>query len=274
MKLEIQNLQVSLQNSPVLRCLSLSVQEGEFLSLLGPSGCGKSTLLKTVAGLLPMDEGRLLLDGQDISNLPTHKRGAVIVFQDIRLFPNMSVAENVAFPLKMQGVAKAERLRRAEELLECVRLGGLGKRRASQLSGGQQQRVALARALASQPRLLLLDEPFSSLDENLRADMRSLVLELHRQFGMTTLMVTHDREEALSMSDRVAVMLHGQIEQVAAPRDILAAPATPAVADYFGGGMYLSASVRNGTLVLDESTQANLPDGEYGFYLRSMNILP
>jgi len=200
MKLVIENLTAGYDADIVLQALSLSVEEGEFLSLLGPSGCGKTTLMKTVAGILPASKGRIFLDGEEITDLPIHRRGTVIMFQDMRLFPHKSVAENVAFPLKMQGVPKGERLHRAEVLLEKVQLGGFGSRKPAELSGGQQQRVALARALAAQPKLLLLDEPFSALDENLREDMRGLVLQLKAEFGMTVILVTHDREEALSMS--------------------------------------------------------------------------
>ena len=220
MKLEIRNLTAGYDQDVILRDFSLSVEEGEFLSLLGPSGCGKSTLLKTIAGIVPARCGSVLLDGQDITNLPIHKRGTTVLFQDMRLFPHKSVAENVAFPLKMQGVPKEERRKRAEELLQKVQLPGYGDRRPSELSGGQQQRVALARALAAKPKLLLLDEPFSALDENLREDMRALVLQLRLEFGMTVILVTHDREEALSMSDRVALMFGGKLIQIDTPKQV------------------------------------------------------
>lgn len=213
-KLDINELTVKLNNNTILDKMSLAVMEGEFLSLLGPSGCGKSTLLKTIAGIHEVSGGTIKLDGEIINDKPAYKRGAVIVFQDMRLFPNMSVAENVAYPLRIRGMKKADRLAKAEDYLEAVQLGGLGGRKVSQLSGGQQQRVALARALAAKPRLMLLDEPFSSLDENLREDMRRLVKDLHSEFGMTTVMVTHDRKEALEMADRVAVMSDGRIEQI------------------------------------------------------------
>ena len=209
MKLNLENLQVKIGGEAILNNINLQVAQGEFLSLQGPSGCGKSTLLKSIAGILPLEQGRIFLDGQDITKLPIHKRGTVIVFQDMRLFPNMTVEENIAFPLKMQGVPKGERLSAARELLEKVQLGGYGKRRIHQLSGGQQQRVALARALAAKPKLLLLDEPFSALDEELRQEMRELVLRLHKEFGMTTIMVTHDSKEAVSMADRIVTMKNG-----------------------------------------------------------------
>ena len=220
MKLEIEGLCVSLQGSPVLGRLDLGVREGEILALLGPSGCGKSTLLKTIAGLLPTDAGSIRIDGEDMSSVPAHRRGAVIVFQELRLFPHRNVADNIAFPLKMQGVDKKNRRLRVEELLEQIQMTGMADRRISQLSGGQQQRVALARALAAGPRLLLLDEPFSSLDEELRGEMRSLVLRLHREHGMTTVLVTHDKEDARALADRVALMSAGRILRVGAPEEL------------------------------------------------------
>ena len=220
MKLEIEGLCVSLQDSPVLDRLDLGVREGEILALLGPSGCGKSTLLKTIAGLLPTVAGSIRIDGVDMSSVPAHRRGAVIVFQELRLFPHRNVADNIAFPLKMQGVDKKNRRLRVEELLEQIQMTGMADRRISQLSGGQQQRVALARALAAGPRLLLLDEPFSSLDEELRGEMRSLVLRLHREHGMTTVLVTHDKEDARALADRVALMSAGRILRVGAPEEL------------------------------------------------------
>ena len=234
-KLEIRDLTVDLDDNRILNQVSLDVHAGEFLVLLGPSGCGKSTLLKTIAGILPESTGGITLDGRLINDLMPHKRGAVIVFQDMRLFPNMNAAANVAYPLRIKGVRKAERMRRAEEYLEAVQLGGLGDRRVSQLSGGQQQRVALARALAAEPKLLLLDEPFSSLDENLRGDMRRLVKDLHREFDMTSIMVTHDRQEALDMADRLAVMFDGQIVQIGEPSELIDDPADVRVRQYFEG---------------------------------------
>ena len=265
MKLEIKNLSVGYNTGVVLKDLSIDVAEGEFLSLLGPSGCGKTTLMKTIAGILPVQDGSICLDGRDITNLPIHKRGTVIVFQDMRLFPHQSVAENVAFPLKMLGTSKTERLKKAEELLEKVQMAGFGSRKPAELSGGQQQRVALARALAAQPKLLLLDEPFSALDENLREDMRSLVLQLRREFHMTVILVTHDREEALSMSDRVALMFDGKITQIGAPRDVYNQPSCRRVADYFGDCIYLPVHVRNGQFA---GSIAAVPDGDYEMMLR------
>ena len=274
MKLEIKNLSVAYDTGVVLKDLSIDVAEGEFLSLLGPSGCGKTTLMKSIAGILPVQGGSIFLDGRDITNLPIHKRGTVIVFQDMRLFPHRSVAENVAFPLKMQGVPKGERLKRAEEFLGKVQMAGFGNRKPAELSGGQQQRVALARALAAQPKLLLLDEPFSALDENLREDMRSLVLQLHREFHMTVILVTHDREEALSMSDRVALMFDGQIAQIGTPRQVYNQPAVRRVADYFGNCVYLPGCVKNGQFAGSGiCCAAAVPDGGYELMLRPDSLL-
>ncbi|MBQ6440232.1 MAG: ABC transporter ATP-binding protein [Mogibacterium sp.] len=234
MKLEINNLSVKINKTKILDDVSLGIKEREFLVLLGPSGCGKSTLLKTIAGINYVDEGTIVLDGTVLNDVPAHKRGTVIVFQDIRLFPNMSVADNVTYALRFKGIKKKSRREKAGDLLRSVQLEGFEDRMPSTLSGGQMQRVALARALAAEPKLILLDEPFSSLDENLREDMRNLVKKLHHEFGMTTIMVTHDREEAFSMADRLAVMFEGKIVQTGTPENVLSAPADERVRRYFG----------------------------------------
>ena len=275
MKLEIHSIRVSYDTETVLQNMSLSVREGEFLSLLGPSGCGKSTLLKTIAGILSPSEGKILLDGQDITFAPIHKRGTVVVFQDMRLFPHMNVENNVAFPLKMQGFSRAERLKIAGEMLKKVQMESYAHRLPGELSGGQQQRVALARVLAAKPKLLLLDEPFSALDENLREEMRSLVLKLHRDFGMTTILVTHDRQEALSMSDRVAVMEGGVILQMDTPEQVYYRPGSRRVAEFFGGCTWLRGQVSQGMFRTDcINLPVQYPEGEYDLLLRPHNFHP
>ena len=269
MKLKIENLSSGYDADVVLKGMSLEVAEGEFLALLGPSGCGKSTLMKTIAGILPPRSGRILLDGRDITNLPIHRRGTVVVFQDMRLFPHKTVAENVAFPLKMQGVPKAQRLKTAEELLQKVQMGPYRNRKPGELSGGQQQRVALARALAARPKLLLLDEPFSALDENLREDMRRLVLQLQKEFSMTVILVTHDREEALSMSHRVALLFDGRLVQIGSPQAVYSRPESVQVADYFGNCVYIPGLVENGIFTAPGiSCPADVPEGSYRIMLR------
>ena len=273
MKLEIKDLSVELNKNLILKGVDLGIEEGEFISLLGPSGCGKSTLLKTIAGLIPVASGTVSLDGEVINDVPAYKRGTVIVFQDMRLFPNMTVAENVAYPLRIKGMSRSERLKKAEEYLGYVQLNGYGDRKISRLSGGQQQRVALARALAAEPKIVLLDEPFSSLDENLREDMRRLVKDLHRQFGMTTVMVTHDRQEAVAMADRLAIMFDGSIVQTGIPEDIFADPASQDVEEYFGGNLLVKGKVQGGIFTATDgsglSCRIDRPDGDCELMIRT-----
>jgi ABC-type Fe3+/spermidine/putrescine transport system ATPase subunit len=218
----------------VLDRLSLDVAAGEFVSLLGPSGCGKTTALKVVAGLLAPTSGEVRIDGRPATGVPAERRGAAMVFQKPLLFPYLTVAENVAFGLKMRRVARDETGRRVEEALGLVQLAGFGTRRPRELSGGQEQRVALARALVTEPRVLLLDEPFSALDENLRVEMRSLVRRLQRRLRITTVCVTHDQREAAALADRIALVLDGRLRQVGPPRDFYTAPAAADVARFFG----------------------------------------
>ena len=273
MKLEIKNLSVALDDQPILRDVSLEVRDGEFVSLLGPSGCGKTTMLKTIAGLLPVGSGEIFLGDQEVSKVPTHKRGAVVVFQDLRMFPHMTAVENVAFPLKMQGVPKKERLKIAAEYLKKVHLEGREDQPVSTMSGGQQQRVALARALAAKPKLLLLDEPFSALDENLREDMRQLVKQLQRELGVTTVLVTHDRGEALSMSDRVALMFDGHLVQYDTPEMVYNQPVTREAADYFGDCVYLPGKVSDGQFCSEfVDLLVQLPDGTYDLMIRPVQL--
>jgi putative spermidine/putrescine transport system ATP-binding protein len=214
--------------------VSLSVAAGEFVTILGPSGSGKTTLLKLIAGFETVDQGRILIDHADITELDPAERNIGMVFQNYALFPHMSVARNVSYPLTMRGMPKAEIATRVNEALDMVELGGLAERLPKQLSGGQQQRVALARATVFQPRLLLLDEPFGALDRKLREQMQIELRHLQRRLGLTTLFITHDQEEALVMSDRIAVMDKGRVLQVGPPNEIYEAPANPFIADFIG----------------------------------------
>ncbi len=214
--------------------VTLDIAAGEFFSLLGPSGCGKTTSLRMIAGFELPDSGRVHVAGKDITDLPVHKRDMGMVFQSYALFPHRTVAENVAFGLRMRDVAKPEIERRVEAALALVALTGLEERKPGQLSGGQQQRVALARALVVEPPVLLCDEPLGALDRKLRQQMQFELKELQKRLGVTLVFVTHDQEEALAMSDRIAVMNHGRVEQVGAPTEIYERPRTRFVADFIG----------------------------------------
>ncbi|HYI85668.1 MAG TPA: ABC transporter ATP-binding protein, partial [Burkholderiales bacterium] len=214
--------------------VDLEVRDGEFLTLLGPSGCGKTTTLGLIAGFFPPSAGEIFLRGRPVAGLPPFKRDIGVVFQDYALFPHMTAGENVAFGLRMRGLRKEEMERRVSEALGLVQLGGLAERRPLELSGGQRQRVALARALVIRPAVLLLDEPLSNLDLKLREEMRVEIAGLQRRLGITTVFVTHDQGEALVMSDRVAVMNAGRIEQLGTPADVYERPATRFVAQFIG----------------------------------------
>jgi spermidine/putrescine transport system ATP-binding protein len=222
--------------------ITLQIPGGEFFSLLGPSGCGKTTTLRLIAGFERPDGGRILLDGRDMSGTPPHKRKVNTVFQSYALFPHLSVADNVAFGLRRQRVQRDQLMRRVDTVLESVRLEGLSKRRPSELSGGQQQRVALARALVLNPSVLLLDEPLGALDAKLRKALQLELKALQEEFGITFVYVTHDQEEALTMSDRIAVMSSGRIEQVASPEEIYEEPSTVFVADFLGTSNLMTAT--------------------------------
>ena len=237
--------------------VDLSIEEGEFFALLGPSGCGKTTLLRMLAGFETPTEGRILIDGQDISRVPPNKRPVNMVFQSYAVFPHMTVADNVAYGLKVDGVPAAERARRVEESLSLVKLDGYGGRRPDQLSGGQRQRVALARALVKRPRVLLLDEPLSALDAKLREAMRSELTQLQDKVGITFLIVTHDQDEALAMASRCAVMNRGLLQQVATPSDLYEFPNSRFVADFIG-----SVNMFEGRLAVDEPDHAVVVSGE------------
>ena len=240
--LVIDGLSVSIGKKEILKNISLSVKQGEFLSVLGPSGCGKTTLLRTITGFLPPKSGRILLDGQDLTFTAPEKRGTVIVFQDLRLFPHLTVEKNISFARDLKHADPDETKKKVQGLLKAVQLEGYGKRKIGELSGGQKQRVALARALAADPRVLLLDEAFSGLDEKLRREMGQLVKDLQQKFSITTILVTHDKREALQMSDRIALIEDGRLLQFDTPRQIFTHPNSIAVADYFGRANYISSN--------------------------------
>jgi putative spermidine/putrescine transport system ATP-binding protein len=229
--------------SPVVRDLTLDVARGEFLTLLGPSGSGKTTTLMMLAGFEQPDGGEILLDGRPIERLPPHRRGIGVVFQSFALFPHMTVSQNLAFPLKLRRVGRAERDARVAAALEMVRLGGLGERMPTQLSGGQQQRVALARALIFAPSLVLMDEPLGALDKQLREEMQLEIRSLHERLGVTMVYVTHDQSEAMTMSDRIAVFAAGIVQQLGAPRELYEAPANAFVARFVGENNRLSGQM-------------------------------
>ena len=234
--------------------VSLQIRQGEFFTLLGPSGCGKTTLLRLIAGFEAPTGGQILLDGSDITHLPPNRRPVNTVFQSYALFPHLTVAQNVAFGLEMQGKPKAQVTARTAEMLALVRLNDLARRKTSELSGGQQQRVALARALAPKPRVLLLDEPLSALDLQLRKEMQIELKRLQVETGITFIFVTHDQEEALTMSDRIAVMSAGQIRQIGSPREIYTRPADRFVAAFIGETNFLAAA--------RDATGLTLPGGQ------------
>jgi ABC-type Fe3+/spermidine/putrescine transport system ATPase subunit len=243
--INIEGVASSLSGTPAVDNVSIAIRDGEFFTLLGPSGCGKTTLLRMVAGFCELDRGQILLGEQRIDTLPPHKRNTGMVFQNYAVFPNLTVGDNVAYGLRARKVGKEEIRERVARALKLVQLPDHGERWPHQLSGGQLQRVAIARALVIEPHVLLLDEPLSNLDAKLRVEMRGDIRKLQKQLGITVLYVTHDQEEALAVSDRIAVMRAGRIEQVASPRLIYEAPETPFVASFVGTTNLLNGIVRN-----------------------------
>ncbi len=244
--LEIRELHKTFGDVVALERLDLALAPGEFVTLLGPSGCGKTTALRIVAGFEYPDSGAVVLEGRDIIDLPASRRNMGMVFQAYSLFPNMTAEENVAFGLRLRKVSPGDQTRRIRKLFELIGLTGARKRYPHQLSGGQQQRVALARALAIEPRVLLLDEPLSALDARVRLQLREEIRRIQTSLGITTLYVTHDQEEALSISDRIAVMSAGRIEQLGSAPEIYGSPATPFVAEFVGTMNRLAAEVSDG----------------------------
>ena len=260
--LRILDITKSFGSVAVLHDISLDIPAGAFVSLLGASGCGKTTLLRIVAGLESVGTGQVWIGGRDVTALPPERRDIAMMFQSYALLPHLDVAENVRFPLRMRRIGTAADQRtRAMEALETVRLAHLADRRPRQLSGGQQQRVALARAIVSRPRVLLLDEPLSNLDARLREDMQVELIEMHTRLGLTTLFVTHDQEEALSLSDRIVLMNAGRIEQQGSPAEIYSAPATAFASSFLGAANLIPAVLGCGALRLQDGQTLPAPPG-------------
>ena len=247
MKISIQGLTKSFGTTAVLRGVSLEIADGELSFLLGPSGCGKTTLLRILAGFHRPDSGELLFGGRRMDGVPPHQRNVGMVFQNFALWPHMTVGQNVAYGLDVRGVDGAEKKRRVQEALGTVRMDGLADRTPDQLSGGQQQRVALARALVVRPDVLLLDEPLSNLDARLRSELRDEIRRIHGETRISTLYVTHDQEEALSLADRMAVMLDGRVEQTGEPRSVYRRPVSRFVADSLGETNWVEGEVETAT---------------------------
>ncbi|MFT5728016.1 MAG: ABC-type Fe3+/spermidine/putrescine transport system ATPase subunit [Desulforhopalus sp.] len=246
--LELQNVTIGYDDQAVISNLSLSVREGELLSLLGPSGVGKTTLLKTIAGLTTPITGVITIDGKNVAKVPADRRDTVLLFQKPLLFPFLTVSENIGFGLKMKKWKQKLITAKSEEVMELTEISNLGPQKPHQLSGGQQQRVALARALVLEPSILLLDEPFSNLDADLRQKMQSLIQRLQKETATTMLFVTHDQSEAFIISDRIALLIDGQIRQVDTPEKLYTSPATSEVAHFFGNPNIISGAIDDGLL--------------------------
>jgi spermidine/putrescine ABC transporter ATP-binding subunit len=264
-EVKLENVVKRFADTVALKGINLHIKHGELFTLLGPSGCGKSTTLRIIAGLDYPTEGKVWFDDQDVTNLSSSERGAVLVFQNYALWPHMSVFDNVAYGLKLRKLPKEEIKKRVEWALDLVKLRGFEDRYPTQLSGGQQQRVAIARAIVVEPKLLLLDEPLSNLDAKLRLEMRSEIRRIQRELGITVLYVTHDQEEAMAISDRIAVMNVGTVEQVGTPRDIYEHPRTEFVASFMGKTNVIPANVveRNGDKVTVEFESFRLENLRY-----------
>ena len=277
-RIELSHVSLARQGTPILRDVNLTVEDGTFVSVLGASGAGKSTLLGVICGLVEQTAGSVAFDGRAVDALAAHRRDVTVVFQDARLFPHLSVLENVMFPLKMRGVSRARRRERAEDLLEAVQLAGFGGRGVHELSGGQRQRVALARALAPRPGAVLLDEPFSGLDESLRDAMRHLVVALHERVGTTMVMVTHDPVEALTMSHRVLYLAGGCVVEEGTP-EMLLRSTNPLVGASFGAVAAVEGTVDGAQFVRGRLRveAPGMPDGAAVLLRRSdasMRIVP
>ena len=271
--LSCEKVELELEKKKILKNISLEVRSGEILALLGESGCGKSSLLKAMLGLYPLSQGKIFFQGKEIQNLPSHKRGISVVFQDLRLFPHLNVGENVGFSLELQKVPKAERKKRVEELLKLVQLEGYSDRRIDSLSGGQMQRVAIARALAMNENILFLDEPFSALDPNLRREMGDFLLELQKKENLTVVLVTHDQEEALRLAHRIALMKDGEILQVDEGEKLYYSPVNEYVARFMGKGNSILGRVENGVFSCPYfSFPVEKEEGDYTFFFRERQL--
>jgi spermidine/putrescine ABC transporter ATP-binding subunit len=244
MRIEVENLTKRFGALVVVDGISFAIEEGELFTLLGPSGCGKTTLLRLIAGFYAPDGGEVRFDGRVVNDVPPHERGIGMVFQNYALWPHMTVTGNIAYGLKLRKLGQAEIGKRVKEVLDKVRLAGLGERYPGQLSGGQQQRVALARALVLNPKILLLDEPLSNLDAKIRIEVRAEIRTLQKELGITTVYVTHDQEEALTLSDRIAVFNQGKVLQVGAPKTLYERPANRFVADFIGINNLIDGTVQ------------------------------
>jgi len=272
-RVEVRGISLSFGTTRVLRDIDVTVEPGEFFALLGPSGCGKSTLLRLIAGFNQAQSGQVLVDGEDVSAVPPWKRNVGMVFQSYALWPHMTVAQNVAFGLEERKLPRPEIDLRVRQALELVGLEGLAARRPGQLSGGQQQRVALARTLAIEPRVLLLDEPLSNLDAKLRGVLQTELREILTRVGTTTLIVTHDQEEAMALADRIAVMRNGRTLQLGTPRQVYEKPATRFVAEFLGKSLWLEGKLEGQRFVTDTGfslrcAPAYLSAARYGLMLR------
>src|SRR3954462_8005712 len=273
--LSIRSVAKSFGRTEVLRNISLEIAEGEFLTILGESGSGKTTLLRIIAGFESADRGEIRMAGERLDHLPPFRRRVNTVFQSYALFPHLSVEDNVGYGLRVAKLSREEIGSRVEQALAMVKMTALAKSKPSKISGGQQQRIALARALVNRPRLLLLDEPLSALDANLRRQMQVELKSLQREVGIAFLFVTHDQEEAMVMSDRIALLRSGELEQVATPREIYSRPATAYVAQFIGHTNLLKAHVHGGVATCGAlSWQTILPDGPASFSLRPEKIRP
>lgn len=248
-KIELKNIYKTYDEKVVLKNISITINEGELTALLGSSGSGKTTILNGISGLIEFDKGNVLINNKIVDNVPIEKRNAVLVDQNLLLFPHMTVASNIAFGLRMRKVKKSIINGKVTELIELVDLIGQEKKYPNELSGGQKQRVAIARALAIEPNVLLLDEPFSKLDITLRKNMQIFVRELQKKLNMTTILVTHNKQEALSMADQVAVLINGEIKQYAPPNIIYEKPISKEVSDFFGKRNYISGKIEKGNFI-------------------------